>query len=69
MEIKTYKVKQYNSTTKTVITVDGIPICICGNGKTLSNIMSYLQGYSNDIKDGKIRKILDTIKEQNESNN
>ena len=59
MEIKTYKVKQYNSTTKTVVVVDNTPICICGSGKTLSNVLSYLQGYSKDITDGKIKKLLD----------
>lgn len=61
MEVKVYKVKQYNSVTKAVVCVDGKPICICGHGGTLSKVESYLQGYPVDIKDGKIKKILDEV--------
>ena len=62
LEIKTYKVKQYNAPIKTVVMVNGIPICICGSGKTLSKILCYLNGFDEDIKDGKIKKIIDEIK-------
>ena len=62
MEITTYRVKQYNSTHKTVIMVDGKPICIVdGCGKTVSNIISYLNGYNVIIGDGRIKRILDDI--------
>lgn len=61
MEVKVYKVKQYNSVTKTVVCVNGKPVCICGNGKTLAKVEAYLQGYQVDIKDGKIKKALDEV--------
>ena len=65
MNINAYRVKQYNSTTKTVITVDGVPVCIVsGKGITASNIMAYLQGCDVDIKDGAVKKVLDKVKEK-----
>lgn len=52
MTITTHRVKQYNSTCKTVVCVDSKPIYIVsGNGKTLSNIVSYLSGYKTEIAD------------------
>lgn len=64
MQITTKRVKQYNSTNKTVIMVDNDPICIVdGCGKTVSNIMAYLNGYDVPIADGKIKRLLDKIKE------
>ena len=67
MRIDTYRVKQYNSTSKTVVCIDGKPICIVqGFGKTLSNIISYIQGYDVEIFDGKIKKILDKYKAEGE---
>ena len=63
MNITTCRIKQYNSTFKTIISVDGKPICIvAGAGKTLSNIIAYLNGYDVDIADGKIKKVLDNYK-------
>ena len=68
MDIQTYRIKQYNSTYKTVVTVDGKPICIVdGCGRTVSNIMSYLNGYDVPINDGKIKKILDKIIKKDKS--
>jgi len=67
MNITTYRIKQYNSTFKTVICVDDKPICIvAGVGKTVSNIIAYLNGYDVAISDGRIKKILDTCKEESE---
>jgi hypothetical protein len=66
MEIKLYKVKQYNSTSKTVVCIDGQPVCIVQGKKTLSNILAYLQGYEVEIKDGKIKKILNKYRESEE---
>ncbi len=67
MNITTYRIKQYNSTFKTVISVDGKPICIvAGVGKTVSNIIAYLNGYDVVIADGKIKKILDICKAESE---
>lgn len=63
--IKAYRVKQYNSTTKTVITVDGVPVCIVvGKGITASNVIAYLQGCNVEIKDGAVKKVLDKVKER-----
>lgn len=64
MNITTYRIKQYNSTSKTVICVNDKPICIvAGVGKTVSNIIAYLNGYDVVISDGKIKKILDICRE------
>lgn len=63
MDIKTYRIKQYNSTHKTVITVDQKPICIVsGCGRTVSNIIAYLNGYDVQINDGAIKKKLDKLR-------
>lgn len=62
-----HRIKQYNSTYKTVVCVDGKPICIvAGVGKTLSNVIAYLNGYDVDITDGKIKKILNICKAERE---
>ena len=67
MKITTYRVKQYNSTSKTVVCVDDKPICIvAGVGKTLSNVIAYLNGYDADIADGKIKKALDICRAESE---
>lgn len=68
MKITTHRIKQYNSTYKTVISVNGKPICIvAGVGKTVSNIIAYLNGYDVNIADGKIKKILDACKAESEA--
>lgn len=59
MKIEEVKVKQYNSTYKHIVMVDGVPICITNSGKRASECIQYLNGYNADISDGKIRKILD----------
>ena len=53
------KVKQYNSTYKHVLMVDGIPVCVTESDKRASECIQYLNGYNADINDGKIKKILD----------
>ena len=66
MQVTTKRVKQYNSTTKTVVMVNGEPICIVqGCGKTVSNITAFLEGYDVEIKDGKIKKILERERKKN----
>lgn len=60
VSVTTKRVKQYNSTTKTVVMANGEPICIVqGCGKTVSNILAYVSGYDVPIADGKIKKLLD----------
>ena len=62
MNIMQTRVKQYNSTYKTVISVDGIPVCITRSNKRASDIVSYLSGYDVEINDGKLKKQLDKIR-------
>nr|DAQ21543.1 MAG TPA: hypothetical protein [Caudoviricetes sp.] len=62
MKITQTRVKQYNSTYKTVIAVDGVPVCITQSNKRASDIVSYLSGYDVEINDGKLKKQLDKIR-------
>ena len=62
--IKVIKVKQYSSKYVNVILVNNIPICTVRGNKSTSDIIAFLQGYETDIKDGKIKKILELIKEE-----
>lgn len=59
MNIKTYKIKQYNSTYKHILVVDGEPVCAAQGGKQISKCIQYLSGYNVNINDGRIKKILD----------
>ena len=62
MEIKVSRIKQYNSTHKNVIMVDGKPICIVAGQKITSNCVAYLQGYDVEINDGAIKNKLDKMR-------
>lgn len=62
--IKIIKVKQYSSKYVNVILVNNIPICTVRGNKSTSDIIAFLQGYETDIKDGKIKKILELLKEK-----
>ena len=64
MNITQTRVKQYNSTYKTVISVDGVPVCITRSNKRASDIMSYISGYEVEINDGKLKKQLDKIRNE-----
>lgn len=59
MDIRIERVKQYNSTYKHILMIDGVPVCITQSGKRMSECIQYLNGYNADINDGKIKKILD----------
>ena len=66
MIVTTKRVKQYNSTTKTVVMIDGEPLCIVqGCGKTVSNILAYLHGYDVEISDGRIKNLLEKVRVKN----
>ena len=65
MNITQTRVKQYNSTYKTVISVDGVPVCITRSNKRASDITTYLSGYDVEINDGKLKKQLDKIRDGN----
>lgn len=58
MNIRTYKVKQYNSTYKHILVIDGELVCAAQGGKQMSKCIQYLSGYNVNISDGRIRKIL-----------
>ncbi|WP_041555030.1 hypothetical protein [Carnobacterium maltaromaticum] len=62
MKLTVHRVKQYNSTYKHVISLNGQPICISKSGKRASDIIAYLQGYDIVINDGKLQKQLNKIK-------
>lgn len=59
MQIKTKAIKQYNSTYKHLLIVNGEPICLADGGARLSEFIKYLEGYEADINDGAIKKALD----------
>lgn len=62
MEIDVKRVKGYNSTYKHVVMVSGEPVCIVDSSKRSSDIVSYLNGYDVVISDGRIKKILDKLR-------
>ena len=72
MEISVAKVKQYNSTYKFVLVVNGNPVCATRSPKTMGDCVAYLMNRTPLLSDGKIMKILDKVRkeseEQNESN-
>ena len=61
MKIETFKVKQYNSTYKHILMVDGKPILITKSLNRLSKCVSYLSDKRIEIKDGTVKKILDSV--------
>lgn len=65
MNVQTYRVKQYNSTYKTVVTVDGVPICILdGLGRT-AQVIAYLYGNDDaEINDMAIKRKLDKVRKE-----
>ena len=66
MNISTVKVKQYSSTYKHILMVEGIPICIVRGTKSLNDCINYLMNGKPSLKDGRIMKILDKVKEGGE---
>lgn len=63
MNISSVKVKEYNSTNKHILMVDGNPVCIARGNKSLNDCISYLMNGEPDLKDRRIKKILDKVKE------
>lgn len=66
MDISVVKVKQYNSTYKHVLVVNGTPVCITRSGFTLTDCVNYLINGTPVLNDGKIMKILDKVREESE---
>ena len=59
MDIKTVKVKQYNSTWKHILMIDNNPVCIFNSENRIAEALQYLNGYDSDINDGYVKKELD----------
>ena len=61
MNIQTFRVKQYNSTYKHVLCIDEKPILITESANRVSQCISYLSDKRVDIKDGTIKRVLDSV--------
>ena len=68
MNIEVFNVKQYNSTYKRVLLVDGRPVLITKGENRMSQCIAYLSDKRISISDGKIKKILDKISKGGEEN-
>lgn len=56
-------VKQYNSTYKHILFINGEPIAITESRERMSKLLSYVQGYDIVVNDFKIKKVLDKYRE------
>ena len=63
MTISTAKVKEYNSTKKYILMVNGTPVCIVRGNKSLNDCIGYLMNGEPLLKDGRIMRTLDKLKE------
>ena len=63
LDIKTVKIKECNSSWKSVLIVCGVPVCIVRSTKSLNDCISYLMNGEPKLTDGKIMKILDRVRE------
>lgn len=62
MDIKVFKVKQYNSTYKHLLIVDGVPVVVSQSKNRISAIVAYLGGNEQIIiHDGAVKRRLDKI--------
>lgn len=59
MNITTAKIKEYSSSYKYVLIVNGNPVCIVRSNKSLNACISYLINGEPVLKDGHIMKLLD----------
>lgn len=64
MKVTRTRVKQYNSTYKTVISVDDEPVAITRSEQRAADIEAYLNGYDIVISDGKLKNTLDYYRER-----
>jgi hypothetical protein len=62
MDIQIHNVKQYNGPKRKVLSVDGVPVVIARSRKRLEIFSAYLQGYTIEIADKKVKKRLDQIR-------
>lgn len=61
MKIQVVKVPQYSAKSVYIIMVDDKPFCTCRGAKTVSNIVSRLNGYDVHLDDGRIEKLISNI--------
>ena len=67
MKVDWIEVKQYKKKKRFVVLVDKKPVCIVKKLQDLSRVIIYLEGCSDwQLKDKKLKKILDKIKENSE---
>lgn len=66
MEISTVRVKQYNSTYKHILIVNGTPVCMARSHITINDCIGYLMNGTPILSDGKIMKILDKVRNESE---
>lgn len=59
----TFTVKQYNSTFKHILIINGNPVAITDSVERVNILESYVKGYDVEINDGAIKKILDKYKQ------
>lgn len=59
MNIKVYRVPQFSSKHVNVICVDDVPFCAVRGRKSTSAIITKLNGYDIDIKDGRIDRLIE----------
>lgn len=62
MTIRVARAKQYNSSWKYILMIDGNPICVTKGRERMNTIMQYLSGADIKIKDGKIKRELDRFR-------
>lgn len=62
MTLSTVKVKEYSSTNKYILLVNGKPVCIVRGKKSLNDCIGYLMNGEPLLKDGRIMKLLDKVK-------
>ena len=65
LEISTNTLKEYNGLRKVVIYINGIPVCICKR-KRANKLMQYIATGDPIPKDGKIRRMIDYFKEEDD---
>ena len=54
MKFTSKRVKQYNSTRKSILLIDDEPVAIFDSDKRLSQAISYVQGYVHELKDKRV---------------
>ena len=64
MNITTVKIKEYGSSWKYVLIINGNPVCIVRSNKALNACISYLMNGEPVLKDGHIMKLLDKFRKK-----